>query len=198
MRASMLVAATAAAVLSIEASAATLRFDDSATILSTNQWQYTVDDIEVTVTSNGGRIFYNSVEDAIGVGTNLLNGAMSWGETLTVSFDRPVYLSQISFRQWENPGPVFGIVYDEVVLSSGDTLLTLTDSGQGIFDLVDHFALPDLLVDSFTLTPNNKRTAVYLWGIDVQEVPLPGAVWLFGSALAGLGIVRRRRQPQLA
>lgn len=36
------------------------------------------------------------------------------------------------------------------------------------------------------------------WGVenvrmDVQVVPVPAAVWLFGSALAGLGWMRRKR-----
>lgn len=197
MRILTCLAASAVFAASLNASAAVLRFDDSATQISTNEWIYEMDGVQVqaTVISENGRIFYNPVEDAIGVGTNVLNGAMSWGETLTIRFDQPVTISQISFRQWENPGLIF--TYDEVIFRNDDTggLLTLTDSGQGAFDLLDHFALPDITLSSFTLIPNNQRTAVYLWGIEFEttEIPLPGAVWLFGTALAGLGVAGRRR-----
>lgn len=197
MRILTCLAASAVFTASLNASAAVLRFDDSATQISTNEWVYEIDGVQVqaTVISENGRIFYNPVEDAIGVGTNVLNGAMSWGETLTIRFDQPVTISQISFRQWENPGLIF--TYDEVIFRNDDTggLLTLTDSGQGAFDLLDHFALPDITLSSFTLIPNNQRTAVYLWGIEFEttEIPLPGAVWLFGTALAGLGVAGRRR-----
>lgn len=195
MRILTCLAASAVFAASLNASAAVLRFDDSATQISTNEWIYEMDGVQATVISENGRIFYNPVEDAIGVGTNVLNGAMSWGETLTIRFDQPVTISQISFRQWENPGLIF--TYDEVIFRNDDTggLLTLTDSGQGAFDLLDHFALPDITLSSFTLIPNNQRTAVYLWGIEFEttEIPLPGAVWLFGTALAGLGVAGRRR-----
>ena len=33
----------------------------------------------------------------------------------------------------------------------------------------------------------------HLIGVDVSAVPLPASVWLFGSALAGLGVIGRRR-----
>lgn len=195
MRILTCLAASAVFAASLNASAAVLRFDDSATQISTNEWIYEMDGVQATVISENGRIFYNPVEGAIGVGTNVLNGAMSWGETLTIRFDQPVTISQISFRQWENPGLIF--TYDEVIFRNDDTggLLTLTDSGQGAFDLLDHFALPDITLSSFTLIPNNQRTAVYLWGIEFEttEIPLPGAVWLFGTALAGLGVAGRRR-----
>lgn len=199
MRILTCLAASAFFAASLNASAAVLRFDDSATQISTNEWIYEIDGVQATVISENGRIFYNPVEGAIGVGTNVVNGAMSWGETLTIRFDQPVTISQISFRQWENPGLIF--TYDEVVFRNDDTggLLTLTNSGQGAFDLLDHFALPDITLSSFTLIPNNQRTAVYLWGIEFEttEIPLPGAVWLFGTALAGLGVAGRRRTAEV-
>jgi hypothetical protein len=35
---------------------------------------------------------------------------------------------------------------------------------------------------------------VIITPFDVSPVPIPGAVWLFGSALAGLGLLARRRK----
>jgi hypothetical protein len=42
----------------------------------------------------------------------------------------------------------------------------------------------------------DKSVSLYAWAVrsgDVAAVPLPAAVWLFGSALASLGWVRRRQ-----
>ena len=41
-------------------------------------------------------------------------------------------------------------------------------------------------------TPNNKNLS-HITFYDTSEIPLPAAVWLFGSALAGVAFVRRRR-----
>ncbi len=42
-------------------------------------------------------------------------------------------------------------------------------------------------------TANNLPTFTGAVGIDVNVVPVPAAVWLFGSTLAVLGLSRRRR-----
>jgi hypothetical protein len=39
------------------------------------------------------------------------------------------------------------------------------------------------------------QVAVDIGSVPVSAVPVPAAVWLFGSALAGMGIIGRRRQP---
>lgn len=50
-------------------------------------------------------------------------------------------------------------------------------------------------VDSFSLTVNDAPRYSNVWAVvpgNVAAVPVPAAVWLFGSALASMGIVRRR------
>ncbi len=186
------VAASAILAFSLDASALTFRFDNSASHMAGNQWQYSQGGIQATVSSQGGDLFYNSVEDAIGVGHTVFDGAMAQHESMSVSFNQPVVISKIYFRQWENPG--LFITYDQVVFNGGGQTLTLTNSGQGV-TLLDSFNLPDITLDGFSLTPNNSLTAVYLWGIDIEtaEIPLPAAAWLFGSAVMALGAGGRRR-----
>src|SRR5690625_4043033 len=150
-------AAAVLLVASLDAGAASLRFDNSAQKPSDSEWVYQLGDLTATVTSQGGPLFYNGVERAIGVGTSVFNGAIANNETVTVHFNQPVTLSQISFRQWENPGPL-GTVYDRVVLSWDEgQSITLTDSGQGV-DLLDDFVLPDIELTQFTLTPDHHNT----------------------------------------
>jgi len=41
------------------------------------------------------------------------------------------------------------------------------------------------------ISPNDK--ALFLNVLDASVVPIPAAFWLFGSALAGLGWMRRKK-----
>ena len=49
----------------------------------------------------------------------------------------------------------------------------------------------------YKLSLNASSTAMYANNI-VQAVPIPAAVWLFGSALAGMGIIGRRKENSVA
>jgi hypothetical protein len=45
-----------------------------------------------------------------------------------------------------------------------------------------------------TLTISNAGpTSGYDWKVDIATIPVPAAVWLFGSALGLLGVARRRK-----
>lgn len=170
---------------SLSVNAATMSFNNGS-------GTYSAGGVTGTVSATGGSLFYNAVENAVGVGTNGFNGAMAQGETLAVAFDSTITVNTIYFRQWENPGLFF--TYDQVILDGGSFQTTLTDSGQGIV-LLDQFPIGQSL-DGFMLTPQNGLTAVYLHSIDfdVAEVPIPAAAWLFGSALVGFFGVSRKRK----
>ena len=191
-------AAMVVLAFSLDASATTFRFDDSADVIAGNQWQYTQDGIQAVVTSAGGNITYNNSFDAIGVSG--LFSSLNLTESLSVSFDQPVTISKLYFKSWQDPQLFGTIVIDQVVFNGGGTSLTLTDSGQSFFDLLDigalsSFELPDIALNSFSLNPNSLLTGVYLWGVLVEaaEIPLPAAAWLFGSGLMGLLVMRRRQ-----
>ncbi|MEQ1740362.1 MAG: VPLPA-CTERM sorting domain-containing protein [Methyloglobulus sp.] len=64
--------------------------------------------------------------------------------------------------------------------------LSLSDGTYGLFFII----FPTNLVYDFTLQVSN---------VVMPDVPVPAAVWLFGSALMGLvGVARRKSQPALA
>jgi len=53
--------------------------------------------------------------------------------------------------------------------------------------------------DSYGVGPNwgtfDKGTYYEVWSVDIQAIPVPAAVWLFGSGLLGLvGIARRKKK----
>lgn len=188
------------------ASAATMYFNNGS-------GTYTADgvtaSVSVTTSQSGDGLFYNSVENAIGIGSNVVNAGIGFkkltflvvpnfteAETMTVSFDQEVTLDTIFFRQWENNFLGFGdeVDFDYAGGASGSGTLTFTDSG--VSGLLDPFAVGVSLTE-FTLRPeqNGAETSFYLHSVDftVSEVPLPAAAYLFGSALAGLVAVGRRR-----
>lgn len=190
---------TASAILafSLDVTAATFRFDDTANIIAGNQWQYTQDGVQATVTSTGGDIAYSGFFDGIGVSG--LFSSLNLTESLSVSFDQPVTVSRLYFKSWQDPQLFGTIVIDQVVFNGGDVSLTLADSNQSFLDLlninaISAFDLPDIALSDFSLTPNSLLTGVYLWGVEIEtaEIPLPAAAWLFGSGLLGLAAVRRR------
>lgn len=74
----------------------------------------------------------------------------------------------------------------------------LTPYGQG-FAVADANRLPllDNVDLNYTFAPSDDTTVygyAHVSYVEVDPVPLPAAVWLFGSALAGLGFVTRKRK----
>jgi len=128
--------------------------------------------VSVASTGTGAGLFYNSVEDAIGVGNSVTNGGIGCAdggcadiffgsgfnstESLTFTFSEKIQLNAISFRQWENNVAGFGdwgrlTYYDgasNVILGSIDFM----NSGQGDGPLLDTFFLSNLQLTKFTIT----------------------------------------------
>lgn len=207
----------AAVVASASASAATINFNNGSGSYSADGVTATV---TVTTARSGDGLYYNATEDAIGVGNSATTGAMGYkeyslfqcgligcyteAETITVTFSEEVTISNIYLRQWENNVLGFG---DEVNFTSAGGNVNFDESDQTI-GLLDRFDV-GVTATSFTLTPEqngtngagaSNRTAVYLHSLEfeVSEVPLPAAAYLFGSALAGLVAVGRRRAKAVA
>jgi hypothetical protein len=145
--------------------------------------------ITVTVTAASGGLGYYNL-DGIGVKDGFFDlPAMGDNQTLNVNFSTDVTIGSLRMRQWEGP--------DKVQLASAGGNLTL-DAETAPFDTNETFDLSSLgPISSFTLTGDSFGTQTLLAALnDVQEVPLPAAAWLFGSAVLGLGGVARRKRKQ--
>ena len=80
-------------------------------------------------------------------------------------------------------GPFANFVQDDVV---GNSTTFLAQAGQVYTIYLGGFRAGD-----WTETRN-------LYSLNIQAVPVPAAVWLFGSALAGMGVIGRRKQKATA
>lgn len=113
-------------------------------------------------------------------------------ENLLLDFGSAVTISELTFRNGEhNPSFAIDATFDLVIDRGLLTELTATYSLENIFTM-------DLTGTTFEfLNLNPTDTDDYRFYISVMEVtavPVPAAVWLFGSGLLGLaGIARRRK-----
>jgi len=93
-------------------------------------------------------------------------------------------------------GPISG---DYIATNSSGNTLTLTDSDQFILGLnvggnwLSDSGVIDQGANSYTVLFNNGGSVLEIDVQVVSAVPVPAAVWLFGSGLLGLiGIARRK------
>jgi hypothetical protein len=89
---------------------------------------------------------------------------------------------------------------DSVVSFSG--VEKFAAGGTGFYDVLDY--TPDLIIGGLTLVGDTNPKWGFIKSVGsagkgvsqwtyTAAVPIPAAVWLFGSALAGLGWLRRRQ-----
>jgi hypothetical protein len=148
---------------------------------------------------------YNNVDHAVG---NLIEavvfndvgtiGAEDLGTTITFSFDA---------KQGNQVDPSTSTAYIKVLDTLGGSFVTLgedvldttglgTDwSGGELSLLIDDAWLGQTLQIGFTNTATNyDGSGVFYDNLNVSTIPVPAAVWLFGSGLLGLvGVARRRK-----
>jgi len=172
-------------------------------------------DLDITVNGddysiNGGTISLvgNTSIVAIGAevflafdasGSALANGIMLDNGTITVTADTLPMPEVLDLSDPTNTvdmtsdGVLYGVQYAGIPLSSGvvnpDGTITITFAGIPGAGPEDGLASA-----SAGGTLLGMPAAIFFEGsITLKEVPLPGAAWLFGSALAGLGAARRRK-----
>jgi hypothetical protein len=135
---------------------------------------------EFTVTYNGGDYFYFDLdEDSLKITASpAANPGIGWGFTITgLDWNGSANLVGID-NFFSNVGPMepsdsrfpTGVIESDIRIGSDYVHFNLGTSNWEAGDYV-----------SFNLIS------------DVTVVPIPAAVWLFGSALAGLGWMRRRK-----
>lgn len=138
-------------------------------------------------------------------------------EWLTFTFSEAVKLDSIGFTQWENNvlgnGDWARLTYYVGNTNTVAGTVDFVNSGIGDGPLLDTFAtgaLANLAVSKFMVSPLQgtkpgnvtARSAFYVHNLNftaippvvTPTVPVPGAMWLMGSGLMGLGALARKRQ----
>lgn len=112
----------------------------------------------------------------------------------TVSNADISWSASTSCSHTNNPGCTAGVQAISSGFFTGEG--AFAENGAGSVDVsVYDFGVPlydlDLIV---TITPNDSGlTSLASFDFQVSQVPLPAAAWLFGSALLGLGVIKRRK-----
>ncbi len=127
-------------------------------------------------------------------------------EILSLAFDESLQIDGLLFR---NEGHTATFQSGRIKIAVSDGVGTISDAAYTSYALQTSLAgslLGAGLVDlsSFNLTSGDfvhmmfDNQQFYLSGLEVTAIPLPPAVILFGSALLGLGALRRRRMKKAA
>jgi hypothetical protein len=162
----------------------------------------TVDGVGYTLTSTGGAM---NRDEQPGTGCGVLacdnDGVGAYGgdndeidsdQSLSLDFASPVYVTGLHFLD------LFKIEQVKVVIDGGTPfyLDAVFDIGVGGGYLNYIFTTPILAsqIEFFAefSTGDQGDNNFALAGVNVSAIPLPPAVWLFGSALVGLISFRRR------
>lgn len=167
-------------------------------------WSYTGNagtlDPDDTVSGN----VYASSSDPYGrVGWVNSNSSMSQSLGTTIATNIDYTLSALfGNRNGLSFGGSFGFTANGSVIAGGTT--ALTDPGNGLWSS-QSFTLDAAFLAAYvgqqlgiiffgTGTQFNFDDVAVAWNLDKQVVPLPAAIWLFGSALLGGGLIKRRRK----
>ena len=173
-------------------SAGTIDFEEHRGLVSTFQ-PVGVDaplDDGFAVSANEGVIWLNDEGPAgasIGIGLN--NGAVAtFSNTIEPSFD---------FYGFEFfNGGIETITITGEKLSGGSVTTVVDVSSISGFDWTTeagYTEFTDIVSLSFTAATSTPSSFIFIDNIQANIVPVPAAVWLFGSALAGLGWMRRKQ-----
>ena len=116
------------------------------------------------------------------------------GETLILTFDQMVSLDEVTFRdgghhQTFDPKALFELTIDGILYGGTGQALVPTFYGPlvgKVFEFANFNADAD--------TDNDYQ--FYISTVNVSAVPIPAAIWLFGSAMLGfVGIRRNNKKP---
>jgi hypothetical protein len=147
-----------------------------------------------TATPNTSGLTYSSTNGGgIGVGTG--TSTVGSGEFITILFNQRVTIQSALLAQWANPFLVI-FVQDRVQFSypvNGNipTGSVLT-SANSLSSSVGTFNLGSVSVDGIRIA--NPQTGGWtVQRINYTTVPLPATAWLFGTALLGLGLMKRKK-----
>ena len=160
---------------------------------------------QASLTSSGPLTVYDSLQDLTWTKDANLNGARNWSTALAWADN----LDYAGYTDWVLPTITqltnqFSTNLAEAAGSS------IADSHNANFDLFKNFQYYYWSGSGYAPTPGNawyfstvsgnesnavKTVEFYVWAVrpgDVAAVPVPGAFWLFGTAMVGLMGLKRR------
>lgn len=216
-----LIGGVAITCLSSSAMAGLLDFTDAALIGSltkiSNGYSGTIDGIGFTLTSSDGSVNFKQNydgstsagcqssggdlkcdKDGTGIGDDEIAGYGVGGQTLTLAFDRSVNLSGFHFLDlYVNPNGSGAkeqatISIDGVLSGTVDAIGSNGDGGYA--NLMMSPKLGQIVQFTAAADPifwDDSNNDYALAGVNVSAVPLPATIWLFATALAGFGGIRR-------
>lgn len=136
--------------------------------------------------------------DGIGVRSKWGNvSAIQRLETLRITFSEAVNVGTVHLRQWE----ALDKVYFTVGKTNGSTntfAYSYESNLLGTNEKASGLGLNGITY--LEITGASTTTATFLAGLydvtaaQTSEVPVPAAAWLFGSAMAGLGLFGRKKK----
>ena len=151
--------------------------------------------------ANGGPLKCD--KDGAGIGNDEITGlAIGSGQTLSLVFETDVYISSLDFLDvYRNPDGKRG---EQATISIEGSLFTanaIETSGQGGYVNLDLLSLGGPVLGNtilFTANPDSQfwddhNNDYAFAGMQVSAVPVPAAMWLFGTALLGLAGFGRKR-----
>ncbi len=153
--------------------------------------------------ANGGPLACHF--DGAGLDNDEISGlTVSSGQVLTLAFDTEVVISSLEFLDlYRNSNPDRGGEQVRVSIDGGSPELVQASatSGDGGYASLDFLALGGPVVGQiieFTafqgfLLQDDRDNDYAFAGAHISPVPVPAAVWLFGTAMLGLLGIRRRR-----
>jgi hypothetical protein len=158
--------------------------------------QHTYNVVDLTDAPNNGVSGRMSAENAKDL--SLLFGAVLPDFSATISNQTAIAL-QIAVWEIANEGSVNGDSYD---VTGGNFVVNNSYSDPSALGIAQGW-LEQIMADEFQVQAQGLVALVDTdsrdqrgqdFVVQVAAVPLPGAVWLFGSAILGAGIVSRRKK----
>lgn len=155
-----------------------------------NEWQQTSAYLDH---GNAGLAVCNSGLTKSGQCKVSSDDSMSFQKMLWLSFDQVVSLNQVIFRNGQH-GTSFKGNFKMTVFSEGSW-------GSWKNYKLTHIFNTNLMGEAFAfynpMKSNNKKKQFYLSSMTVSgvsSVPIPGAIWLFGSVILGFFAVGKRKE----
>lgn len=154
------------------------------------------------LTTAGTGVYVSSSSNNIGVksssadGTNMDGGASTGDpdEGLLFSFSQPVSLGYINFDSFTSAsGDDFNLTVDNTLILADYNANDISSLVTNVSGQFDEYNFNGITGTEYLFWADGDSDSFRIDQMEVSAVPVPSAVWLFGSGLLGLvGVARRK------